>query len=264
VSVALPFPAGRQGARYDVPSVTNLAPQGNPTSLFEARFLLYCIFPNASYDREGRELGTPPSDYRPPRALFYFTLAAQDSNTASLHPRDCYSARMEIVQDGASVLREKAAPIEAREFGTPELKRLVADMLAALDVQEDGVALAAPQIGVGKRIFVVRYDRMRPSDPGATSEPAETGVYINPEIIKRSRKRAEVDEGCLSVRGTYGKTLRYDRATVRAKDEDGKTFERGGGGVLAQAFQHEIDHLDGILFIDHATDLYEATSHHDA
>ncbi len=66
-----------------------------------------------------------------------------------------------------------------------------------------------------------------------------------------------MDEGCLSVRGIYGKTYRYNRATVRAQDENGVTFVRGGGGLLAQIFQHETDHLEGILFTDHAIDLYE-------
>ena len=64
-------------------------------------------------------------------------------------------------------------------------------------------------------------------------------------------------EGCLSVRRLYGTTLRHERATIKAQDETGAWFTRGAGGILAQAFQHESDHLDGILFIDHADDIYE-------
>jgi peptide deformylase len=94
--------------------------------------------------------------------------------------------------------------------------------------------------------------------PEEKPRPVDIGVYVNPEFSKKSRKRVHMDEGCLSVRGKYGTTLRFERATVRAKDEHGNVFERGAGGLLAQAFQHEIDHLDGILFIDQATDLYEA------
>ncbi len=170
---------------------------------------------------------------------------------------------MAIVQEGASSLRERSTPVEKSEFGTPALKKLVADMVKALDGEHDGVALAAPQIGINKRIFIVRYDRMLPPEaPDAPKRPADVGVFINPEIIKSSKRRTGMEEGCLSVRGTYGRTLRYERATVRAYDENGKVFERGGGGVLAQAFQHEIDHLNGMLFIDHATDLYELE--HDA
>jgi peptide deformylase len=73
-----------------------------------------------------------------------------------------------------------------------------------------------------------------------------------------------MDEGCLSVRGIYGKTMRHERATVKARDKQGISFERGGGGILAQIFQHETDHLNGILFIDHATHTKEADHAHHA
>lgn len=176
---------------------------------------------------------------------------------------------MKIVQDGDPVLRAVAAPVAEEEFGTPDFLSLIEDMKASLDAEADGVALAAPQIGVSKRVFIVRYDRMLPLPPEGEPLPEPSvGVYVNPEFVNASRKRAEMDEGCLSVRGTYGKALRHERATMRAKDEHGKKFERGAGGILAQAFQHETDHLDGILFIDHATHLYErevpdAPRHHD-
>ncbi len=161
-----------------------------------------------------------------------------------------------IVQDGSPVLRKTALPVPEELFGTPELNGIILDMLETLDSQPDGVALAAPQIGIGYRIFVVRYDRIMPPPPEG-QHPPETGVYINPSFVRSAKRRVEMDEGCLSVRGTYGKTLRHDRATVRATDADGTPFERGGGGILAQIFQHEIDHLNGILFIDHATDFSE-------
>lgn len=161
---------------------------------------------------------------------------------------------MKIVQNGDRVLREKALPVASKEFSSKELAELLHDMAEALNAEHDGVALAAPQIGVSKRIFIVRYDRMEPpGEEGAPELPPSLGVYINPEIIKHSRKKEEMDEGCLSVRGTYGSIPRFTRATVRAYDEHGNVFERGAGGILAQAFQHEIDHLDGVLFIDGAT-----------
>ncbi len=164
----------------------------------------------------------------------------------------------EIVQDGAPVLRKIAEPVPEELFGTPELARILADMAEALDAQKDGVALAAPQIGISLRIFIVRYDRTVPPPPdGHPDHPVEVGVYINPVFVKSSKRRVEMDEGCLSVRGIYGKTMRHNRATVRARDEQGAAFERGGGGLLAQIFQHETDHLNGILFIDHATDKVE-------
>lgn len=161
----------------------------------------------------------------------------------------------EIVQNGHEALRRVAEPITEELFGSEELATMVAEMDEALDAQPDGVALAAPQIGLSKRIFLVRYDRMRPR----TEEPLlkDLGVFINPEFVKTSRRMEVMDEGCLSVRKVYGKTMRHERATVRARALDGSTFMRGAGGILAQAFQHEIDHLDGVLFIDHALDLHE-------
>jgi peptide deformylase len=168
-----------------------------------------------------------------------------------------------IVQNGAAVLREKAAPVPEALFGTEELSLLIADMAEALDKESDGVALAAPQVGVSYRIFIVRRDRVVPIQNEGEADTAERAaivdVYINPEIIKTSRRRARTDEGCLSVRGIYGTTLRHERATVRAHREDGSSFTRGGGGLLAQIFQHEIEHLDGTLFIDHAEHLVHVT-----
>lgn len=84
-------------------------------------------------------------------------------------------------------------------------------------------------------------------------------VFINPEITKLSRKKIWVPEGCLSVRWLYGETSRADKATIRAYDEHGKLFTRGGSGLMAQIFQHETDHLNGILFIDHARNVEKIT-----
>ena len=167
----------------------------------------------------------------------------------------------EIVQDGAEVLREVAEPVPEKLFGSTKLARLVIDMTEALDRELEGVALAAPQVGVSYRLFIVRKDRTLPPPPESaetTSLPApaaEVEVYINPEIVKTSRKRAPADEGCLSVRGVYGTTNRHERVTLKARRADGSRFERGGGGLMAQIFEHEIDHLNGVLFTDHAEHL---------
>ena len=161
-----------------------------------------------------------------------------------------------IVQDGAPVLRETAKAVPERAFGSAELSKLVVDMAEALDKEPDGVALAAPQVGVSWRLFIVRKDRTLPAPPeGAPPLTPEVETYINPEIAKTSRKRAKADEGCLSVRGTYGTTSRHERVTIRARREDGTRFTRGAGGLLAQIFEHEVDHLNGILFTDHAEHL---------
>ena len=163
-----------------------------------------------------------------------------------------------IVQEGDPVLRKTAEAVPEKVFGSLELSQLVADMAEALDAEPDGVALAAPQVGVAWRLFIIRIDRTLPPPPeGMPPRDAKVEVYINPEIIRRSRKKQDTDEGCLSVRGMYGHTRRPERATIRARREDGERFERGAGDLLAQIFEHEVDHLNGVLFIDHATDLFK-------
>lgn len=178
----------------------------------------------------------------------------------------------DIVQDGAKILRKNAEPVPEEFFGTPKLADIIRDMTEALDREPEGVALAAPQIAVPYRLFIVRKDRTLPPPLNAASDaasgelpakqevlapPAEVEVYINPEKVKTSRKRAKMDEGCLSVRGVYGTTKRHERVTIKAHHEDGKPFQRGGGGIMAQIFEHEIDHLNGILFTDHAEHLIQ-------
>jgi peptide deformylase len=167
-------------------------------------------------------------------------------------------AKLPIVQDGAHVLRETAHPVPPELFGSEELATILRDMADTLDAEPDGVALAAPQVAIPYRIFIVRYDRMTARGEETTEQTGpDIGIFINPDFVKTSRKRDEMQEGCLSVRGRYGSTYRHIQATVRAQDEHGNWFTRGGGGILAQAYQHEIDHLDGILFIDHAEDIRE-------
>jgi peptide deformylase len=126
-------------------------------------------------------------------------------------------------------------------------------MQESLSKEHDGVALAAPQIGITKRLFVV----------APSAYPAEAKwkplVFINPTIVKTSKKHADMQEGCLSVRWVYGKTTRAVSVTIEAYDEMGNKFSYGASGLIAHIFQHETDHLDGILFIDHGFDLEEFT-----
>lgn len=160
---------------------------------------------------------------------------------------------IQIDDNKENPLRQTAKLVSKEEFGTPALKSVLSDMEKALSKESDGVAIAAPQIGVSQRIFLV--------SPNAYEEDAKFKplVFINPKILKRSKKTAVMQEGCLSVRWIYGKTKRSVAATVEAFDIDGNKFNYGGSGLLAHIFQHEIDHLDGVLFIDHGFDLEEYT-----
>lgn len=160
---------------------------------------------------------------------------------------------VKIVQQEAKVLRATAEPIPLKEIASPAIKKILKDMSAALAKEEDGVAIAAPQIGVSLRIFVVSGRIM--TEEG--EKVKDDLVFINPVITGASKKKVEMDEGCLSVRWLYGKVKRSDKVTVEAYDEKGKKFTRHGSGLWAQIFQHEIDHLDGVLFIDKAKDLTE-------
>ncbi len=160
---------------------------------------------------------------------------------------------VEIVQDGHKALRKIADEVTENEFGSTKLLKILSDMKEALDSQDDGVALAAPQIAITKRIFVVSSKILK-------NEEVEKDfplIYINPIITKISSDKKKMDEGCLSVRPLYGIVKRSTRATVEAFDENGEGFSISASGLIAQIFQHEIDHLDGVLFIDKAKHVKE-------
>lgn len=157
-----------------------------------------------------------------------------------------------IVSEGNPVLRQKAEDVPLSEIKSEKVRRVIEDMKAALASQSDGVGLAAPQIAVPLRIFLV-------SKRIFGDDVTKDAVFINPTITKFSKEKKWMEgEGCLSVRWVYGKVQRSTKVTIRAYDEEGQIFERGAGGLLAHIFQHEVDHLDGILFIDKAKDLQEA------
>jgi peptide deformylase len=173
----------------------------------------------------------------------------------------------EILQNGAPVLRKKAAEVPLDDITSVKFKKILRDMADALFSQDDGVAIAAPQIGQSLRIFLVAKaaldmpenveERKQLGSRREVKQKAGYLTYINPVIIKLSREKALLDEGCLSVRPLYGKVKRAKKASIRAYDENGKLCTRGASGLLAQIFQHECDHLEGVLFIDKATDLKE-------
>ena len=155
-----------------------------------------------------------------------------------------------IVQDGDPVLREIAQPIAVADITSTKIQKIIATMLAVLKTQEDGVALAAPQIGLPLQIFVISGEMLATADQ--RHDPKKDLVFINPKIIRLSKEKTEFDEGCLSVRWLYGKIMRSSKATIRAYNEKGELIERGASGLLAEIFQHETDHLNGVLFTDTA------------
>jgi peptide deformylase len=143
---------------------------------------------------------------------------------------------LKIVKYPEPVLSQPGEPVT--EFND-ELRRLVADMFETMYAAQ-GIGLAAPQVGVSKRITVI--------DLSMGKEPKDKLVLINPEIIS-SEGRLYEEEGCLSFPEIREKVQRAARVRIRAQNERGKWFEMDGEDLLSRAFQHEIDHLDGILFI---------------
>ena len=168
-----------------------------------------------------------------------------------------------IVQNGDEILRKISTDIPIDNITKPKIQNIIKEMNEALDGQYDGVAIAAPQIGVSLRLFIVSgkvfdEDFIRGEKPTKHKPSIHPNlVFINPIFKKTSKDRKLLMEGCLSVRPLYGKVRRATRATVEAYNEHGKKFTKGGSGLLAHIFQHEMDHLDGILFIDKAKDLQE-------
>lgn len=143
-----------------------------------------------------------------------------------------------IVKYGQRVLETPAEPVA--EFNS-DLEKLVADMFETM-YAANGVGLAAPQIGIPKRLAVI--------DISSGQDPAAKIVLANPVIISTGGKIVQ-EEGCLSLPDFRGSAPRPAKATVRAQDATGKEFEMTGEGLLARAFCHETDHLNGVLFIQH-------------
>lgn len=165
-----------------------------------------------------------------------------------------------ILDRDAPILREKAKPVPVESIGSKKIRNILSKMSQALRGEDDGVAIAAPQIGEGLRIFVVSGKALAISNRTKkvdTQNDLRDLVFINPEIIKVSKEKKKLEEGCLSVRWLYGQVKRSEKVTIRAYNETGKQFERGASGLMAQIFQHETDHLDGILFTDKAENVQD-------
>ena len=180
-----------------------------------------------------------------------------------------------IVQVGDPTLRLIASEIPLSDIHGTRVQSIIKDMKALLASEEYGVAIAAPQVGESLRLFIVaskglitsKRKKRKPENESAMDDDYLQGlpeskdeVYINPVLVKMSRGKKDKHEGCLSVRGKWGEVPRAEKATVRAFNERGEKFERGASGFLAHIFQHEMDHLDGVLYIDKATSVYDEST----
>ena len=148
-----------------------------------------------------------------------------------------------IVRYGNPVLERPAETVT--EFDTPELKKLLDDMFESMYAAK-GVGLAAPQIGIGRRIAVI--------DPTNGQDETQRLVLINPEIVRIEGAQVG-EEGCLSIPGFREQVKRAKRVTIRAQDASGASFEKTAEDLLARAFLHETDHLNGRLYINHVSAL---------
>lgn len=154
---------------------------------------------------------------------------------------------MDILQKGNPILSQKALDIKLGDISSEKIQNLIKEMKKTLSAREDGAALAAPQVGESVRLFII-------SDNLFDDDEVKT-VFIDPKIIDCSEEKEWLEEGCLSVEGVFGKVERSTSCTVRAYDEKGKMFTQNGHGLISQIYQHEVDHLNGILFTEKAKDL---------
>ncbi len=165
---------------------------------------------------------------------------------------------MDIVEKNNAVLRKKA-----KEVSNPlslEVKNTIKKMAKALFNEPDGIGLAAPQIDVSLRIFLITNDVYSPKEIEKRNEiknRSQIGytAFLNPIVKKTSGKKNNDTEGCLSVRGIYGNVARPEKIIIEYLDENGEKHSRGASNLLARVIQHEMDHLNGILFIDKAKDI---------
>ena len=151
---------------------------------------------------------------------------------------------LKIIQKGDPVLKKRAENIKDPQL--PEIKKLIADMIETMK-QAEGLGLAAPQVGYSVRLFTVNVE-------------GKIYVFINPEIKDFSKETGSFEEGCLSVQKIWGPVIRPKKLAIKALDENGKPVKIRAKGLLARVIQHEIDHLNGTLFIDKAEKLYKVDS----
>ena len=158
----------------------------------------------------------------------------------------------DIVTDGHPVLRKVAKKVDPKEIAEPLFQQLIDDMFETM-YAAPGVGLAAPQVNVSKRLFVI--------DVRQDEHPPE--VVINPKI-ESAENEVELTEGCLSVPGMVGEIVRFERVAVSGLDRDGNKIRLEGDGLFAQCLQHEMGHLNGELYVDRARDVRPAATEEEA
>jgi peptide deformylase len=161
-----------------------------------------------------------------------------------------------IITPENPALRKKARPVG--DPNTSEIQKLIDDMIETMR-EAPGVGLAAPQVAVGQRLAVIEYAEPLPEDTPPDTPAPEPKLYVmvNPEIVTRSEELVDGIEGCLSLPGYAGNVLRHRAVTVKARNRRGRPVKFKAQGWLARIFQHEIDHLDGVLFIDKASKVWK-------
>lgn len=173
-----------------------------------------------------------------------------------------------ILKNPHAALRAPSLPLSPADITGAAMRDLIASMRETLKTTTDGVGLAAPQVGRSLRLFLVseeaeeidKLEQQREEHRKKTSEhheeliyeprPWKYYVFINPVVKKMARRKILAPEGCLSVPKKYGMVDRSEKITIEAYNEEGKKFTRGASRFLARVIQHELDHLEGVLFID--------------
>ncbi len=162
---------------------------------------------------------------------------------------------LNIITNPNPNLRLRSKEITVKELEDVGLQKLIDDMIPTMH-DDDGVGLAAPQIDQQIRLVIIGKEAFK-----KTGMPVQDMALINPEFSPTSDKKEWEQEGCLSVPGVFGNVERFVEGTVNALDRHGNSMEFSANKFLARVIQHEIDHLDGILFIDKASDIVEAGIH---
>lgn len=151
---------------------------------------------------------------------------------------------------GTDILREQTTPVES---DSPELQQLIDDMVETMHAAK-GIGLAAPQIGRSERLFIVDVSPMEEDfEEAGLDMPEQPMVFLNAEIVQESEQETEFEEGCLSIPDIHEVVERPEALTIRYLDRSFNEREEQYDGMLARVIQHEYDHVDGVLFIDHLT-----------